>query len=60
MDVREAVKDKGKYKDIVGYFQGLGTLDTDCLALLIDTIERIPDRFSKKSAFICSPKGGEP
>ncbi|MCI8981328.1 MAG: hypothetical protein HFG78_02835 [Hungatella sp.] len=39
MDVREAVKDKGKYKDIVGYFQGLGTLDTDCLALLIDTIE---------------------
>lgn len=39
MDIREAVKDKGKYKDIVGYFQGLGTLDTDCLALLIDTIE---------------------
>ena len=39
MNVREAVKDKGKYKDIVGYFQGLGTLDTDCLALLIDTIE---------------------
>ncbi len=38
MDVREAVKDKGKYKDIVGYFQGLGTLDTDTIELMSEEI----------------------
>ncbi len=39
MDVREAVKDKGKYKDIAEYFRKSDTLDTDQLTLLIDTIE---------------------
>ena len=39
MDVREAVKDKAQYKDIVAYFQESDTLSTDQMVLLIDTIE---------------------
>lgn len=39
MDVREAVKDKSRYKDIVGYFRESDTLSMDRLVLLIDTIE---------------------
>lgn len=39
MNVREAVKDKAQYKDIVAYFQELDTLSTDQMVLLIDTIE---------------------
>lgn len=39
MDVKEAVKDKARYKDIVAYFQELDTLGTDQLVLLIDTID---------------------
>lgn len=39
MDVKEAVKDKSQYKDIVGYFRESDALGTDRLVLLIDTIE---------------------
>ncbi|MCI8887166.1 MAG: hypothetical protein HFG70_03680 [Hungatella sp.] len=39
MDVKEAVKDKEQYKDIVGYFQEMNPMGTDGLVLLIDTIE---------------------
>ena len=39
MNVREAVKDKARYKDIVVYFQELDTLSMDHLVLLIDTID---------------------
>ena len=39
MDVREAVKDKARYKDIVVYFQELDTLSMDHLVLLIDTVD---------------------
>ena len=36
MDIREAVKDKANYADIVTYFQNLNILDLDQMALLID------------------------
>lgn len=39
MNVREAVKDKARYKDIVVYFQELDTLSMDHLVLLIDTVD---------------------
>ena len=39
MDVREAVKDKTKYQEIVAYFQESAPLSVDRLVLLIDTIE---------------------
>lgn len=39
MDVKEMVKDKARYKEIVTYFQQLNTLGTKELVLLIDTIE---------------------
>jgi len=39
MDVKEAVKDKARYKEIVTYFQELNTPGTEELVLLIDTIE---------------------
>ena len=38
MDVKEAVKDKAQYKDIVAYFQGMDRISTEQLVLLIDTI----------------------
>ena len=38
MDVKEAVKDKAQYKDIVAYFQGMDRIGTEQLVLLIDTI----------------------
>ena len=43
MDVREAVKDKAQYKDIVAYFQESDTLSTDQMVLLIDTIELVSE-----------------
>ena len=33
MDIREAVKDKANYADIVTYFQNLNILDLDQMAL---------------------------
>lgn len=38
MDVKEAVKDKAQYKEIVNYFQGIETFDVEQMVLLIDTI----------------------
>lgn len=39
MDVKEAVKDKARYKEIAAYFQELNTFGTKELVLLADTIE---------------------
>ena len=39
MNVREAVKDKSQYQDIVAYFRKTDTLSMDRLVLLIDTID---------------------
>lgn len=43
MDIREAVKDKANYAEIVTYFQNLNILDVDQMALLIDTIEAMSE-----------------
>ncbi|MEI3183085.1 MAG: hypothetical protein V8S98_06990 [Lachnospiraceae bacterium] len=43
MDIREAVKDKANYADIVTYFQNLNILDLDQMALLIDTIDEMSE-----------------
>lgn len=43
MDIREAVKDKANYADIVTYFQNLNILDVDQMALLIDTIDAMSE-----------------
>lgn len=39
MDVKEMVRDKARYKEIVAYFQEFNTLGAQELVLLIDTIE---------------------
>ncbi len=39
MDVKEMVRDKARYKEIVTYFQEFNTLGAQELVLLIDTIE---------------------
>lgn len=39
MNIKESVKDKARYKDIVVYFQELDTLSMDQIVLLIDTID---------------------
>ncbi len=44
MDVREAVKDKANYADIVRYFKGLGTLDVNQMLLLTDVIEEMSEQ----------------
>ena len=41
MNIREAVKDKENYNDIVSYFKTLKTLSIDQMVLLIDTIEQM-------------------
>lgn len=41
MDIREAVKDKANYSNIVTYFKMLKTFDLDQLLLLIDVIEQM-------------------
>ena len=43
MDIREAVKDKANYADIVTYFKNLNILDLDQMALLIDTIDEMSE-----------------
>lgn len=43
MDIREAVKDKANYADIVTYFQNLNILDLDQMAMLIDTIDEMSE-----------------
>ena len=43
MDIKEAVKDKANYAEIVTYFQNLNILNVDQMALLIDTIEAMSE-----------------
>ena len=43
MDVREAVKDKANYAEIVKWFQSLGDLDLDQLVLLAETIDAMSE-----------------
>lgn len=43
MDVKEAVKSKENYSGIVAYFQGMETMDTEQMILLIDTIDSMSE-----------------
>lgn len=43
MDIRQAVKNKAEYHDIVTYFQTQKEMSMDLLVLLIDTIEEMSE-----------------
>lgn len=43
MEVREAVKDKARYEEIVAYFQELNPLGTEELEVLIDAVEQMSE-----------------
>lgn len=43
MDIREAVKDKANYSEIVSWFRVQGTLDMEKLVLLVDTLDTMSE-----------------
>ena len=43
MDIRNAVKDKENYGEIVNWFCSQGALDIDQMVLLVDTIEAMSE-----------------
>lgn len=59
MDVREAVKDKANYAEIVTYFQGLGDLDLDQLVLLADTIDAMSEEIFEHYKALCDILKGQ-
>ena len=59
MDVREAVKDKANYAEIVKWFQGLGDLDLDQLVLLAETIDAMSEEIFEHYKALCDILKGQ-
>jgi len=59
MDVREAVKDKANYAEIVKWFQGLGNLDLDQLVLLAETIDAMSEEIFEHYKALCDILKGQ-
>lgn len=59
MDVRSAVKEKENYAAIVEWFAGMGTLDTEKLVLLADTIGEMSEEIFEHYKALCVILRGE-
>ena len=53
MDVRSAVKKKENYAAIVEWFRSMGTLDTENLVLLVDTIGEMSEEIFEHYKALC-------
>ncbi len=53
MNIREAVKDKENYADIVTWFRSMEELDVDRLELLEDTIESMSEEIFEHYIALC-------
>lgn len=59
MDVRESVKDKANYADIVAWFRAQGELDTEHLVLLADTVGEMSEEIFEHYDALCRILKGE-
>ncbi|MCI6887036.1 MAG: hypothetical protein MR868_07280 [Lachnospiraceae bacterium] len=59
MDVRESVKDKANYADIVAWFRSQGELDAGQLVLLVDTIGEMSEEIFEHYIALCNILKGE-
>lgn len=59
MDVKNAVKDKANYADIVAWFRSQGDLDMDRMVLLADTIEEMSEEIFEHYKALCDILQGQ-
>ncbi len=59
MDVREAVKDKANYGQVVEWFKNLGDLDLDQLVLLADILDAMSEEIFEYYKALCDILKGQ-
>ncbi len=59
MNVKEAVKDKMNYADIVAWFRSMGDLDAEQLVLLADTIDAMSEEVYEHYRALCDIMKGQ-